>query len=185
MPRIIAGEFGGKRLKYPESRRFRPTMDKVKEALFSIIGEDILDARVLDLFAAAGGLGLEAISRGARQAVFVEQDIQAYKMLQENIKSLGITDRCLAVRQNVRTYLKQSKFFATHIFCDPPYQSNMQAETLALLATNPGLEHNTLIILEHDTGRKITLPDTLKAVDSRSYGETTLLFVTKEDLDED
>lgn len=166
-------------MRYPEGPRFRPTMDKVKEAVFSIIGEDILDARVLDLYAAAGGLGLEALSRGARQAVFVEFNPDACRKLQANVIALGVEDRAIVVRQDVRIYLKQSQFFATHVFCDPPYKLNLADETLQLLAANPGLGEDALIVLEHAAGQEISLPGQLEVIDKRDYGETGLMFIRK------
>ncbi|TET21311.1 MAG: 16S rRNA (guanine(966)-N(2))-methyltransferase RsmD [Candidatus Stahlbacteria bacterium] len=179
MPRITAGELKGRNLRYPEGERFRPTMDKVKEALFSIVAEEIIDARVLDLYAAAGALGLEALSRGARQAVFVEQNPQAYRHLEANIRALKVSDRTIVVRQDVRVYLKQSKFFATHIFCDPPYYYSLAKETLDLLAKNPGVTTETLIVLEHASNEEIVLPRSLKIRDSREYGDTRLSFIGK------
>lgn len=178
MPRITAGEFGGRSLRYPASARFRPTMDKVKEALFSMIGE-MVDARVLDLYAAAGGLGLEALSRGARQAVFVEQNPEACRMLKANIKMLGVQDRTIVVKQDVRVYLKQSKFFATHVFCDPPYRLNLAAATLELLADNPGLTNATLIVFEHAADQDIDIPLTLELSDRRVFGQSALSFIRK------
>lgn len=179
MPRITSGEFGGRKLKYPKGERFRPTMDKIKEALFSILGEDIVDARVLDLYAAAGALGLEALSRGARQAVLVEQNPEAARELEANIKALGVVDRAIVVKQDVRVYLKQSKFFATHIFCDPPYRSNLASETLRLLAANPGLTSDAVIVLEHDAAKKVELPAGLEIFDHREYSGTALSFIKK------
>ncbi|MCK4334301.1 16S rRNA (guanine(966)-N(2))-methyltransferase RsmD [candidate division WOR-3 bacterium] len=181
MPRIASGEFKGRNLRYPEGARFRPTMDKVKEALFSMLGEDIVDARVLDLFAAAGALGLEALSRGARQAVFVEQNPEACRHLEANIRALKVSDRTIVIRQDVRIYLKQSKFFATHIFCDPPYYSSRAKETLALLAVNPGVTTDALIVLEHASDKEIVLPGSLKIKDSREYGDTRLSFIGKKE----
>jgi len=179
LPRITAGELKGRNLRYPEGERFRPTMDKVKEALFSIVAEEIIDARVLDLYAAAGALGLEALSRGARQAVFVEQNPQAYRHLEANIRALKVSDRTIVVRQDVRVYLKQSKFFATHIFCAPPYYYSLAKETLDLLAKNPGVTTETLIVLEHASNEEIVLPRSLKIRDSREYGDTRLSFIGK------
>lgn len=179
MPRITAGEFGGRVLRYPEGERFRPTMDKVKEALFSIIGDEIVDARVLDLYAAAGALGLEALSRGARQAVFVEQNPNVCRMLEANVQMLGVEDISIVVKQDVRTYLKQSKFFATHIFCDPPYRSGLASETLVLLAANPGLMGETLIVVEHAKDQELSIPDKLELEDAREYGDTTLSFIRR------
>lgn len=179
MPKITAGELGGRTLFYPSGERYRPTMGKVREALFSILGNDIEDARVLDLYAASGALGLEALSRGARQVVFVEQDPQALKNLERNIKVLGVSDKVLVVKQDVRVYLCQAKFFATHVFCDPPYRSALASETLELLARNPGLQSETLIVLEHASGQEPAIPQELEVVNSREYGDTALSFLRK------
>lgn len=144
-----------------------------------MLGKEIIDARVLDLYAAAGGLGLEALSRGARQTVFVEQNPQAVRALEANIKALGVSDRAIVIRQDVRVYLKQSGFFATHIFCDPPYNSSLAEETLRLLAKNPGLSLETVIVLEHASDQEITIPRALERKDSRAYGETAISFIRK------
>jgi 16S rRNA (guanine966-N2)-methyltransferase len=179
MPRVSSGELKGRILRYPAGKRFRPTMDKVKEALFSMLGDDMVDARVLDLFAAAGGLGLEALSRGARQAVFVEQNPEAVRALEANVKALRVEDRVMVIKQDVRVYLKQSGFFATHIFCDPPYRLNLASETLSLLAANPGFTDETTIILEHATDQEIEIPGNLVIVDEREFGDTKLSFISK------
>lgn len=179
MPRIIAGEFGGRALSYPSGDRFRPTTGKVREALFSIIGDGILDARVLDLYAAAGALGLEALSRGAHQAVFVEHNPEALRCLERNVKAFGVGDRVLVVKQDVRIYLRQAKFFATHIFCDPPYHATLSSETLELLACKPGLEADTLIVLEHPANMTISIPDGLELDYLKQYGDTALSFIHK------
>jgi len=179
MPRITSGELKGRIITYPASERFRPTMDKVKEAIFSMLGQEMVDARVLDLYAAAGGLGLEALSRGARQAVFVEQNTQALRALEANIRSLGLEDRAIVARQDVRVYLRQSKFFATHVFCDPPYRSSLVEETLRLLAVNPGVLPETLIVLEHATAHEVDIPTPLELVRRKDYGETALSFIRK------
>lgn len=183
MPRITAGEFKGRRLAYPAGRRFRPTMDKVKEAMFSMIGDAIREARVLDLFAAAGGLGLEALSRGARQAVFVEQNRTACRALEENIKSLGVQERCVTACKDVLNYLAQSDYNPTHVFCDPPYVSDLASKTLKLLASYPDISDNTLIVLEHPGDKEILIPPAFRTDKTRKYGETRLTFLTgtKED----
>jgi 16S rRNA (guanine966-N2)-methyltransferase len=87
--RVIAGRLGGRRLKAPKGRVTRPTSDRVREGLFAMLG-DVREASVLDLFAGTGALGIEALSRGARRAVFVEQDMRAVRALKENLEALGI-----------------------------------------------------------------------------------------------
>src|SRR5262245_37711296 len=96
--RVIAGELGGRRLQAPRGRTTRPTSDRVREALFAMLGE-LRGARVLDLFAGSGALGIEALSRGAERTVFVERDAAALGALSANLDSLGLGDRCVEVRR--------------------------------------------------------------------------------------
>ncbi|MBN2379772.1 16S rRNA (guanine(966)-N(2))-methyltransferase RsmD [candidate division WOR-3 bacterium] len=179
MPRITGGEFKGRILRYPKGRRCRPTMDKIKESLFSILGEGIVGARVLDLFAAAGGLGLEALSRGASKVVFVEKNRISCLMLEENINSCDVADRTILVKQDVRIYLKQSDFPATQIFCDPPYNTPLVEETLSLLALNPGVSDKTSIVFEHAADQDLPVTEPLKLKMRREYGDTCLSFIIK------
>jgi 16S rRNA (guanine966-N2)-methyltransferase len=179
MPRITGGEFRGRILRYPKGRHCRPTMDKIKESLFSILGEGIVGARVLDLFAAAGGLGLEALSRGASKVVFVEKDRNSYRMLVENISSLDVADKTILIKRDVRSYLKQSDFPATHVFCDPPYNTSLAQETLGLLALNPGVSAETSIVFEHTADQDLPLHEPFKLKMRREYGDTCLSFIAK------
>ena len=115
--RVIAGEFGGRRLKAPSGPAVRPTSDRAREALFSILG-DVSDAEVLDLFCGTGALGIEALSRGARHAVLVDDDTSP---AQANVDALGISDRVDLVRRDAFEFLGSATASFDLILCDPPY----------------------------------------------------------------
>ncbi len=95
--RIVAGSFGGRRLNVPKGLEIRPTSDRVREAIFNIIGQAVVGARVLDLFAGTGALGLEALSRGALRAVFIDKSPDAVRLIQSNIKRCGVQDRVTVI----------------------------------------------------------------------------------------
>ena len=116
--RVVAGEFKGRRLQAPRGRRTRPTADRVREALFSMLG-DVSGARVLDLYAGSGALGIEALSRGAESAVFVERDQQALAAMRRNLEAVGA--EADVRRQDVSRFLARTEGTFDLVFCDPPY----------------------------------------------------------------
>ncbi len=118
--RVVAGRFGGRRLERPRGAPTRPTADRVREALFSMLG-DVDGDRVLDLFAGSGALGIEALSRGAASAVFVERDARAAAAIKRNLESLGVEAR--VARQDVLGFLGREQGPFDLVFCDPPYDS--------------------------------------------------------------
>jgi 16S rRNA (guanine966-N2)-methyltransferase len=179
--RVIAGSAGGVRLAVPK-RGVRPTMDRVKAAIFSSLGEAIIGARVLDLFAGSGALGIEALSRGAASAIFVEDDRQSAEVIEKNLATANLKGR---VRyQDVFDFLRQrsnaGKFQI--IFADPPYEKDHRGEShTATLLNNESLpqllEPNGIFILEKRPTD--TLPQTKlwRAIRQKTYGATEVLFL--------
>ena len=127
--RVITGSARGRRLKELEGLETRPTTGKVKEALFSVIQFDIEGRRVLDLFAGTGQLGIEALSRGAECAVFVERRRDALQVIRENLEACGMTDKARVVNGDAMSYLKSGEKFDL-IFLDPPYASCLLEQAL-------------------------------------------------------
>jgi 16S rRNA (guanine966-N2)-methyltransferase len=167
--RVVAGELRGRRLRAPRGTRTRPTADRVREALFSMLG-DVSDARVLDLYAGSGALGIEALSRGAGSAVFVERDPRAAAVLEHNLGSLGLEQR--VVREDALRFLARGEGTFDLVFCDPPYDSASRlAGPLAerLPAITPG---GALIVTESDKRTPLELPFPL--LRERSYGDTRI-----------
>lgn len=171
--RVIAGRWGGRRLRAPRGAATRPTSDRVREALFSVLGERVTGARVLDLFAGSGALGIEALSRGAAQATFVDSAPAALKALDANLAALGITAEVR--RQDAVRHLVGASAAARQydlVFLDPPYRlagrlgGELSRTLPAVLA--PG----AAVIAESDRRRPLQLD--LPLHDERRYGDTLI-----------
>jgi 16S rRNA (guanine966-N2)-methyltransferase len=167
--RVVAGSFKGRRLVAPRGTRTRPTADRVREALFSILG-DVEGARVLDLYAGSGALGIEALSRGAESAVFVDRDAQAVAAIERNLAAVGAGAR--VAKQDVGRFLGRVEGQYDLVFCDPPYDfASRLAGTLAERlpgVTPPGAR----IVTESDKRNPLELPFPL--VTERDYGDTRI-----------
>jgi 16S rRNA (guanine(966)-N(2))-methyltransferase RsmD len=130
--RIIAGEFKGRRLKAPTWEGLRPTSDKLRETLFNILAPRIADARVLDVFAGTGAVGLESLSRGASQAVFIEEDRRAAALIAHNAALCGVENRCVIIRDRAEHALSRgvgAELFDV-VVLDPPYEFEPLASIL-------------------------------------------------------
>jgi 16S rRNA (guanine(966)-N(2))-methyltransferase RsmD len=177
--RIIAGELGGRVLKAPAGRATRPTSERVREALFSILG-DVEGLAVLDVFAGSGALGLEALSRGAARAVFVEDARAALGALKKNVDALDVGERVRVVAAPADRAL--SRLAAEHerfglAFLDPPYASGDGARALAALADAGVLAPGAWVVLERATrGAPVPAPEGLALAFERGYGDTTIAF---------
>ena len=167
--RVVAGEFKGRRLAAPRGARTRPTADRVREALFSMLGE-VGGARVLDLYAGSGALGIEALSRGAASAMFVERDAQAVAAIERNLEPLDV--EASVARADVARWLTRAEGRFDLVFCDPPYDV---ASRLAgpLAERLPGLTaDDARIVTESDKRNPLELPFPL--IVERSYGDTRI-----------
>ena len=147
--RIIAGEFKGRRLKAPAWDGLRPTSDKLRETLFNIIAPRVADARVLDVFAGTGAVGLESLSRGAAQAVFIEHDRRAAALIADNAALCGARNRCVIIRDRaehaLQHHIPAGPFDV--VVMDPPYDFEPLASVVELAL--PQLAPGGLLILEH------------------------------------
>jgi 16S rRNA (guanine(966)-N(2))-methyltransferase RsmD len=178
--RVIAGELKGRRLVAPRGERTRPTADQVRIALMDTLMPWIPGARVLDLFAGSGAVGLEALSRGAASATFVERDPRALDALRQNIDALGVRSRARWVRgdaiREVDRLAAAAERFAL-VFLDPPYDAGLVPKTLARLGEGRVTEPDAIVVAQHPT--KQPPPETagrLSAYRARRFGETTLTF---------
>ncbi|MEN6486971.1 MAG: 16S rRNA (guanine(966)-N(2))-methyltransferase RsmD [Syntrophobacteraceae bacterium] len=176
--RIVAGEFRGRRLHVPRGEQIRPTTDRVREAIFSIVSPHIAEARVLDLFAGTGAMGLEALSRGAASAVFVDQRREAVRLVGSNIDLCGARDRARIVQGPVERAIRRladggEKFDL--VFMDPPYGMGYVERTLPHLGEIAA--EGVLVVAEHHV--KDILPDRVgewMRVRERRYGDTLVSF---------
>ena len=177
MLRVIAGELGGRRIEAPRGRRTRPTREAVREAWFSALGPGVAGARVLDLFAGSGALGIEALSRGAARATFVERGRGALAALRGNLESLGLEDRSDVEPVDVGAFLESLPVPAANesppydlALADPPYGSGWASRLAGLLRERRFAD---LLCVEHAPG---DLEDEA-AVWRRGYGDTILSFL--------
>ncbi len=167
--RIIAGEWRARALEAPAGRATRPTTDRAREAWMSVLHMSLPDARVLDLFAGSGALGLEALSRGAAEATFVENDPRAIAALRKNLATLGAADRSTIVRTDAIRFVKKLDAGAFDIvFADPPYEQG-----LATAVADRWLEIAFSRILGVEHSPREILPG---AHDTRRYGDTAITF---------
>lgn len=149
--RVIAGTARRLRLVTPEGNDTRPTQDRIKETLFNMIQNQVPGAVFIDLFAGSGGIGIEALSRGAVRAVFVENNVNAYKCILENLKTTHFEEQATVLKQDVVLGLRSIKEKeADIIFIDPPYHGELYERTLSQLSEMNYVTSNTMIIVEAD-----------------------------------
>lgn len=179
--RIVGGEFRGRALKAPRSDDIRPTSDRTRENLFNILAHSYPEAlsgtRVLDCFAGTGAIGLEALSRGCRQALFVETSAEGRGLLRENIESLGLQGRARIFRRDATDLGPVGTMEPFHLlFADPPYGKGLGEKALKAAADGGWLVDGALVILEEraDILPQLSLPFTL--LESRVFGDTKMHF---------
>lgn len=177
--RVIAGTAKGRPLKLVAGKGTRPIMARVKEALFSILGGTLLDATFLDLYAGTGGVGIEALSRGAGSALFVEREPAAARVIEDNLRATQFVERAVVLRADVRDFLRRPPAAAFEIvYIAPPQHHGLWRETLTLLDAHP--EHiapDGIVVLQIDPQEKEPIAlNVLVPYDERRYGNTLLWF---------
>jgi 16S rRNA (guanine966-N2)-methyltransferase len=166
--RIVGGQFGGRRLVVPKDSRVRPTADRVREAWMSILGDTLTGARVLDLFAGSGALGLEALSRGARWVTFVELNAASLAALKQNIATLGVNDSTTVYRGDAIRYVERLPERAFEVvLADPPYTMDYASRLVALFRRHP---FGRILSVEHPADLELAGDDT------RHYGDSAVTF---------
>lgn len=179
--RVITGKARGVQLKTPDGMQTRPTADRVKEALFSIINFDIPGAKVLDLFAGTGQLGIEALSRGASSAVFVDGREDACKIVRENLRRTKLESQAKVIRSDYLDYLRRSKERFDIIFLDPPYAEEFLENALTCITEIDILQTGGIIITERPLGKNLPFEfDGFTRSKDYKYGNTLLALYRKE-----
>lgn len=179
--RIISGDLKGKKLFSPKGVKIRPTADRLRESIFNILSSRVVDSVVLDLFAGTGALGIEALSRGASFALFIDNDKEALSIIKKNIEICGLRDRIKISGLNIeRSFIDFRHEFpdVNLVFMDPPYNRNLIRPALMNLSGSRILEKDALLVIEHDLLETIPedIPD-YKIEDQRKYGKTLVSFV--------
>lgn len=180
MTRIIAGRFRGRRLTVPDGRDVRPTTDRMRERLFSILANPrypaLAGAQVADIFAGTGALGLEALSRGAAHVTFVEKARGSLDCLRSNIKLLNAAVETTIIASDATTVAPTESAF-DFIFLDPPYRQGLLRPTLDRLITGDWLKDETCIVCELAADEHVDLPTVLAVVDDRKQGKQRMLIL--------
>jgi 16S rRNA (guanine966-N2)-methyltransferase len=180
--RIVGGKFRGRALAAPKSRAIRPTADRLREALFNILahayGDPASGARVLDLFAGTGALGLEALSRGAAFALFVDDGAEARAILRQNVEALGVAAAARIFRRDA------TRLGAAHpvepfslVFLDPPYGKGLAEKALVSARKGGWLTDDALIVLEESVDAAFKPPAGFEELERRAYDDTELVIL--------
>ena len=181
--RVVAGKAKGVILKTPDGMKTRPTADRVKEAMFSIIQFNLPGARVLDLFGGTGQLGIEALSRGANAAVFVDESATACALIRENLKRTKFDSLAKVVRSDYLSYLKSTTEKFDVILLDPPYAEVFLENALKTITEIDILQYNGIIVTERPQGKELScnFPGYFRSKDYK-YGKTLLTLFYKETI---
>ena len=180
--RIVGGRLKGRNLASPSSREVRPTADRLRESVFNILihayDDPIREARVLDLFAGTGALGIEAISRGAAFALFVDNGTEARALLRNNVEALGLGGMTKVFRRDA------TNLGAAHpvepfslVFLDPPYHMNLAEKALASLRDGGWLKPNALLVVEEAKAAEFVAPAGFEELERRVYDDTEFVFL--------
>ena len=178
--RVIAGKARGTKLISPEGLETRPTSDRIKESLFNIIAPDLYDSLFLDLFSGSGGIGIEALSRGAQEAVFVDMSKGACESIKTNVEKTRFIHESTMINASIEFALnqlgKENKMFNI-IFMDPPYNKDIINDTIELIIKNRLLAPNGYLIVERDSTYKMAHYKELELYKEKKYGITTISFL--------
>jgi 16S rRNA (guanine966-N2)-methyltransferase len=179
--RIVGGRFRGRALAGPRSDAIRPTSDRLRETIFNVLahayGDPVAGARVLDLFAGTGALGLEALSRGAAFALFVDEGAEARGLIRANVEALGAGGTTRLFRRDATRMggaVPNAPF--SLLFCDPPYGKDLAPRALRSCAEGGWLAPGALVVVEEAQGAEVTLPGGFAEIERRDYGETKVVF---------
>ena len=167
--RVIAGRARGRALTAPKGLETRPTSDKAREAIFGSIPFQIAGARVLDLFAGSGAMGIESLSRGAQEAVFVDNSREAVSCIRENLKNTGLSGSI--VQTDFHAALKGMRGAFDFIFIDPPYKSGFYEDAVDLILDNGLLGESGKMIIEHDGTIDLEKSGRIEIVKDKKYGK--------------
>jgi len=182
--RIIAGEMRGRQLTTVVGMQTRPTSDKVKGAIFNVIGEKVLNARVLDLFAGTGNLAIEALSRGSREAVLVEKSLDAHQVIRKNLEQIGVSHQAKLLLMDAFVYLQRNPHEVFDlIFLDPPYRRELVPKVISALSEHSYLTPDGVIIVETAKEEKLNVdiyPFEIRK--TGKYGDTLVWYLQRNDV---
>ena len=176
--RVVSGKYRGKKLKEFDLITTKPTLDKVKEAMFDMIQFDVVDSVVLDLFAGTGALGIEAISRGAKKAYLIENNSQAIKIIKENLK--GVIEDYVLINQNGLEFLKSTNEKFDIVLLDPPYKTDLGLKAIHILIEQDKLNDNAIILFETSNDLNTDLEYPNFKITKKKYGTVAVFKMVKQ-----
>jgi 16S rRNA (guanine966-N2)-methyltransferase len=178
--RIISGEKKGHRITAGKKANIRPTSDRVRESIFNVLRQEVMGKRVLDLFAGAGGLGLEALSRGALWATFVDSSSGSVHTLKKNLERLKLKDRSTVIRLDGLRALNKIEQSFDLVFADPPYGKGYVQRIIDMVARSEVLEEGGILVLEHHKKEECRCPaERLSLLKEKRFGDTLISFLLK------
>ena len=180
--RIVGGQFRGRTLKSPSSQAIRPTSDKLRESIFNILthayGDPVADARVLDLFAGTAALGIEALSRGAKFALFVDEGAEARGLIRANVEAMSLTGVTRIFRRDAS---KMGDIGALApfdlVFCDPPYGKGLAEKSIASARAGGWFAADALVVVEEAVKSAFKSPEGFKELERREYGDSEIIII--------
>lgn len=175
--RVISGTARGRKLVSPEGNQVRPTLDRVKEAVFNMLAFSVQDVSVLDLFAGSGGLGVEALSRGAARAVFVDASEASLRVVRENLALTRLEEKAACVCSDFLTYLSGQRESFDLIFLDPPYAGGYLEPALLKIREKRLLAQNGLVVCELDSAENPDCPEGYVLIRNKKYGKARILLM--------
>lgn len=180
--RIVSGQYGGRRIQVPRGQSIRPTSDKVRGAIFNILGSRnvVADAVVMDVFCGTGALGLEALSRGARFCIFIDQNRESLEISRKNVHALGADrESRLILKDATRTGARPEALeSASLVFLDPPYHKNLLQPSLESLVSGGWLAPDAMIVCESEKSYTAGFPEKFVLEDERVYKDTKVSFLS-------
>lgn len=182
--RVITGSVKGKWLVTPKGNRVRPTSDRIKEALFSILGNKVVDSIFLDCFAGTGSIGIEALSRGAKKCYFIDDHRESLAIIRENLHITNLLNRSKIISKNSMSGIREISSYCKKmdiVFLDPPYLKELIHPTLLTIMDSNILHSSSLVIVEHSKKDALKHQDGLYCFKQRTYGNTVLSFFMKEE----
>ena len=184
--RVISGKAKGRRLIAPKGGAVRPTADRIKESLFDILPRDFSGMKILELFAGTGNVSIEALSRGAETVVLVDASERSARIIRENLRRVGFTDRAqvwsMPAHRALNAVARHGQKFDL-IFLDPPYEQKLVGRSLELIASIHPLEPSAVVVAEHSVREKVKSSyGFLSLNDQRRYGDTLLSFFRDADV---
>lgn len=181
--RVIAGTHKGRRLHTPKGKETRPTSDRLRESIFNILAhrwpDHLVGARVADIFAGSGAMGIEALSRGAAHVVFVEKHTAGRDLVSRNLQTLGIADKAQVIEGDARK-LPPLEAALDLVLMDPPYGRGLGEAALEALQQAGWLRHGTLVVLEAGADEPLEIPAGYKVGDRRVQGDSQVIFLLAE-----